>query len=508
MRGAILLLLLALGQPVLPIDDDEGVPTLECTVVLNVKNKSRREVLQEAFAQVGARLEFDYPALLKSGFDLNERVTRDYGELPLRGVMLSLFEYPRIEGIHVVQDGDDWVLTSLSLLKARRDEFSPDWLRAARNAHPMLNHRGEIYELTITGPVDESVFERLQDLPSLRKLSVSGDLSPDIYKHLLNAASLEEVELRSRGPSGIPVGDAAVEALATLPSLKSLHLGETGVTDRGIERLSTFPALRELFIYQESHLTDASLKTIGALQGLKSLSMITYVRNAKEGVATFTAEGYASLSGLHNLEHLTFIHAFNPPSIKVLTLPRLKSIALSGASVDDDTAAHITAMSTLQRVSFEGDILTDEGLRHLSRLPALRVLSFTSQRVTPAGVAALEQLPHLQELRCFTPPTDETLKRVSEIKSLRRLKLTGVPSTRGFAMLSALPALSWLELSGPVDEASLKSLTHLKKLTYLSLSGVDFTQERLDRLRQELPGVHIEAMRPITGGFSPYPSLR
>src|SRR5436190_850930 len=126
MRIAILLLLLTLGQPVFAVDDEEDVHVFDRTVVINATNKSRADLLKEAFAQAGATLEFDRPALASVELVLNEKITRDFGEMPLREAMLLLLDYPRTEGVGIRPDGDGWVLSSLALLKTRRDQFSPD----------------------------------------------------------------------------------------------------------------------------------------------------------------------------------------------------------------------------------------------------------------------------------------------------------------------------------------------------------------------------------------------
>jgi hypothetical protein len=502
MRGALLLVLLALGGPVLA-NDDEDTFVLDRTIVLNAKDKSRGESLKAAFAQAGAKLEFDHQALIKSGFDLNEKVTRDFGESSLRDVMLALCDYPRNEGVHVVADGNGWILTSSALQKERRDQFLPDWLRSARYASPRIDHRGEVNELLIHGPVEPEIHFRLHELPSLRKLTISSSVGIDLVqlRQLSKAASLQELEVHGEPFKGVPIGDAVIEAIAELPSLHSLRLSETGATDKGIERLTKFPALRELFIYQENFLTDSSLKAIGLLQQLKTLSLITYVRNGKQGVAAFSPEGYRALSGMSNLESLTLIHSFHPPVVTDLKLPRLKSLSLSGISANDQAAAQLTTMPTLRRLNFERDVFTDEAIRHFATWPALRSLSFGSDRVTPAGFAALRELPHLEQLSFGLRPSDDILRHVAEISSLRGLSLVEMPSAQGIHILSKLQQLNSLKLHGSVDEMAFRRLPELKSLNSLSLQLTGLTQDRLDRLRKDLPNVRIvPSQPPILGG--------
>ncbi|OAI54053.1 hypothetical protein AYO47_03735 [Planctomyces sp. SCGC AG-212-M04] len=516
MRFALLLLLLALGQPIFAADDDENSFPLDRTVVLNVKDKTRAETLKEAFAQAGIHLEFDHPALVNSERVLNEKFTRDFGESTVREVMLSLLDYPRTEGTYVIPDGDGWVLTSMSVFKSRRDQFLPDWLRSDRNAHPMLNHRGEVYEMTIIGSADETVFKRLHELPSLRKLSISALLNPGPLRHLSKVASLEELEIHGDVFHGERIGDAAIDAIVALPSLRSLRLSETGASDEGIQRLAAFPALRELSVYQENFLTNASLKAIGSLHQLKALSLITYVGNAKQGTAKFSQEGYRALYGMPNLERLDLVHAFQPPVIADLRFPRLKSIYLDGKPANDEAAASLAAIPTLRQLQLERDALSDAGLRQLSTNPAIRRLSFNGQNVSPAGFAALQELPNLEELSFTVAPTDAILQQVANIRSLKRLKLAARPETRStmpsahaLHTLGTLPRLSSLELNGKVEESGLAALSDLKQLNSLSLHLEGLTQQRLDQLRNDLPNVRITATRPFFGGgFNMEPPLR
>jgi hypothetical protein len=485
--------------------DDESDPPLQRRITLKVENESRREALLRAFRYAGVKLEIDTVGMAQSALDLNQQVTREFDETPLHEVMMWLMEHPKHSDVYVTPYGDGWVLSSLNIRKARTDLYLPDWLKGERGIHATVDHRGAVQQVSIQIAMDEDRFRRLQELPALRELSlsVSEGLTANHLQHLSKLESLQKVEfIGLKGDAG-KLGDVAIAAIKDLPSLQHVSLNECGASDKGIEILASMPLLRELIIYQESRLTDASLRAIGKMSQLKLLSLMTYVRNAEEGVAHFTPEGYRALNGMPNLENLNLTHAFYPPSIDGVHFPKLRTVSLFGPNANDTAASQLVTMQTLRSVRFDRDALTDDGLRQLARLSGLRTLSFQSNNVSPEGLAELRNLPQLSELEIRTPANDRALEQIVAISSLQRLTLSSMPTLHGFQKLKALKSLTSLQLNGTASEVGLMSVAELKQLKRLTLHLEGLTQSRLDVLRKEMPETVIDAMRPLTGGGFP-----
>jgi hypothetical protein len=138
-----------------------------------------------------------------------------------------------------------------------------------------------------------------------------------------------------------PAGDADLERLRGLTSLRTLNLYGTRVTDAGLHHLSGLTGLQVLHL-NDTRVTDEGLQHLQGLAQLRELGLY------RTGV---TDAGLVSLRGLSSLQSLT----------------------LSGAAI------------------------TDQGLGQLRSLRGLKQLFLYDTRVTAAGVADLKRaLPTVQ----------------------------------------------------------------------------------------------------------------
>lgn len=107
----------------------------------------------------------------------------------------------------------------------------------------------------------------------------------------------------------------------------------------------------------------------------------------------------------------------------------------------------------------------------------------------------LSGLPRLQVLELhLTPVDDESLKTISELKQLRRLKLARAMDVtdEGVLSLSQLRSLEHLEMNySHLTDRSAKAISGLENLEILSLEG-QFSEESLQHIRQ------LKSLRKLT----------
>jgi hypothetical protein len=158
---------------------------------------------------------------------------------------------------------------------------------------------------------------------------------------------------------------------------------EAGVTDAGAKLLEDMPQLRSLSLRQEARLTDEALKSIGKLGELESLSLDSYVGTRQLGRMRFSANGIRELRGLQELRSLHLVgqevHA------DALRFPKLESLGLGHAAVDDAVAAKIGELRSLRMLELTYCRIGDAGLRVIASLPELRRLDISSTTITDIG---------------------------------------------------------------------------------------------------------------------------
>jgi hypothetical protein len=396
--------------------------------------------------------------------------------------------------------------------EAQIEHHLPDWLKVHHNGGLLasLDDDHNVVSITAGEVMSDELLGKLKTLAKLRELHIGSTrlITPAGLKNLAELSSLQKLTMFSLSQNGTGLGDAVMQNVVGLKSLRELHLNQCGTTDAGIRLLETMPQLTLLDVYAEPRLTDAAIASIAKLKGLKSLSLNSYV-GTEQGWMRFSTDALRSLEALRDLENLH--HVGQPVSADMLTFPRLKSLSLGTASVDDACADRIAQCRQLQALDLVYTKFTDEGMQKIADLPDLRRLNVDSHVITDAGIKHLTRLQKLQHVSLRASRlTDEALRHLTGIKSLTRIDLhgSGEPGVNagtcftiaGVQRLNALPNLRTLWLTN-VDSAGgflgLKELTQLHELT---LMMTNIREEELDALEAALPNTRIH--HATGGGFS------
>lgn len=214
------------------------------------------------------------------------------------------------------------------------------------------------------------------------------------------------------------------------------------------------------------------------------------------------------------------------------SLPRVTNLSLA-AGYKESSLYLLAGLRDLEAFATNG--VSDEGVTVFLQFPKLKRLSFYHTSFTGAGLAQLAELKQFEDLTiggsadARSHVGDEALGQISEIKSLKRLRIYHLMNTNaGIKRLQELPVLEALTLGQagahsprpcPNDETialllemrSLKSLALAESrfgydslarlqrhpaLTQLTLLGVDISEADVERLRSDMPNVRIKVTGP------------
>jgi hypothetical protein len=196
------------------------------------------------------------------------------------------------------------------------------------------------------------------------------------------------IETRPFGPDWLR-GFLGEERLEPLASATVVVIGGPDVNDAALATVCHLTTLDELYVGDDSPISDAGLKQIGGLRRLRYLKLRS---------TPVTDAGLTHLKVLTALEHLDlgFTQVTDHGLIALSGIKNLKELYLFGTDVSDEGLRHLAAISSLEDVDLDLTPITDRGLEHLKGLTRLRKLRVKETGVTDAGVADLKRaLPEL-----------------------------------------------------------------------------------------------------------------
>jgi hypothetical protein len=312
------------------------------------------------------------------------------------------------------------------------------------------------------------------------------DLSPDLVPLIVRLK-----ELRSLSLGNVRVSPKDLALIALLPSLEELH-PSIGLSDAGMAQIAKMQSLQRLNMTAPNRMTDKGLASLGQLESLEVLDLF--------GHPAMTDDGLKALTNLGSLQYLRLgpQGSFTDRGMEHLAaLPSLKVLWLDTGHVTDEGLRHLSKSRSLERLDvYWLDKITDRGIAYLKDMPQFRGLDAGHAQLTDAALADLAAMPgvdwlelpagftdagvrflakldHLEFLRINetreSPLTDEALKAVCQIRSLKELSIGGRRFTDdGIGMLAGLANLETLHIERPgVDNETLKQLAKLPKLRTL-----------------------------------------
>lgn len=246
------------------------------------------------------------------------------------------------------------------------------------------------------------------------------------------------------------ISDADLDALAAIPTLETIDLAETRVTDLGLLRLKGLKNVRELNLLYAELITD-------------------------EGLAVMR------------------------------TWTKVERLNLRGTKVTDNTLALLAGKDSIRTLDIGYAEVTDSGLQYLPKLKGLKELAFGGNKLTEVGLEVLRGLPNLTHLDIagkqrtdsglwFVAVTDIGLDPIASLTELRTLDISGSPvSTKGIQRLAGLKKLERLNLYQDkriTDDAG-AVLAGMSSLKWVDLKESGMTAKGFAALKKARPDLAV-----------------
>lgn len=184
-------------------------------------------------------------------------------------------------------------------------------------------------------------------------------------------------KLRTLGLTFLPISDEAMDVIAGMTELRTLHLGETQVTDVGFKKLATFVRLEELAV--PPGVTDQGLSILGNFPQLELLGL------KQQHVTDISV---AQLQKLPKLTTLAVVGATDENLQTMKALTQLRELNLNLGQLTDQGFQTLLEFKWLQTVGISGDPKFDDTrLMSLSEITDLKFVYFDRHCiVSPKGI--------------------------------------------------------------------------------------------------------------------------
>jgi hypothetical protein len=171
-------------------------------------------------------------------------------------------------------------------------------------------------------------------------------------------------------------------------------------------------------------------------------------------------------------------------------LPHVQEVTLLSLSADDDLG-FLSSCKHLTHLHIYSKGLSDDGLKHLAGLTRLDTLQIVSPKVTGTGCQHVRNLKMLRTLKIGGPVTNEGLKLICALSSVRSLDLAGADiSDEGIRQLAeSLPHLAVIgiaEAKHITDNGIIHLAEHPRTLLVRFTNCPNITTEGQARLRKAI----------------------
>jgi Leucine-rich repeat (LRR) protein len=345
------------------------------------------------------------------------------------------------------------------------------------------------------GTVTDAGMEHLKKLSKLQRFRMEQCQQVTLagVGALTGLSELEELELVEHDH----IDDGVFQHIEMLPRLRKLSLAETAIQGNGLRKLAGLNRLQELNLYR-TRVSDKEAAHIAKLPQLVQLNL---------GDTNISDVGLAQIEGLTRITHLNISGTkITDTGLAYLrSLTEITNLDISRTTIKGDGLKHLAGWSKLNSLKLDTmQEFTGEGLQHFANCSGLHTLDLTWTAVTDAGTADIKQLKQLTDLRLpyygniiggypefwrgLHPDrlTDTALKHIGELTNLKQLQISGGGLTdKGLAYLTRLKKLERLGL-GTLPGIKGEGLNHFSAfplLTSINLGGTEVTDEMLSRLK-------------------------
>jgi len=234
--------------------------------------------------------------------------------------------------------------------------------------------------------------------------------------------------------------DADLAAFQVIPTVQSISLANTQISDDGLSHLTKFHGLRSLDL---NH-TDITDKGLASLQKLRSLSQLKL--------------GYTSVSVSSAVFLARHLHC--------------PSLDLSGLNMTDDDVSLLGDKRFLNVLELRDNQLTDKGIKEILASSNLESLDLSGNNFDGSCLAGnFSTIPTV--ILEHVPLTDAIFASIDKRTSIQRMVLSNTQMTN--AALRGIVNFNQLELGdGAIDDQGL-ALSGITSLTFLKLKSKQFT---------------------------------
>ena len=313
--------------------------------------------------------------------------------------LASISKLTNLQELHLIRTGPKFTSAGLAHLRRlkhlRKLDLGFAWINDAR-------YLMALPQLEFVKPVELTI-ENMKALSGLRNLKSLGVFLPS----------------PPNGSIDDPVAASQLGALGNLEEL--IFCGSAGgrfISDEEVACLESLDRLKKLLVGGSNHLTDLSLTSISKLGQLESLGFSVF-NNA--GVTRNGLKQLSSLTNLHTLDvkvHPVVTGPADGVTLDFSALPNLKTLTLSGCSLQDADIASLAGLHHLEWLRLEG-AFTQEGLRCLKDLHELKLFSISGITCTADDhLGNLGGLTKLEDLTLRGRITDNALRHLSGLGSI------------------------------------------------------------------------------------------
>ncbi len=240
---------------------------------------------------------------------------------------------------------------------------------------PTRTQQANVRTLRLVGDRATVDCDLLSTLPNLKQLTLAGRSPHQAAWRLTKPLpAIEELSLRS-------ATDCDAAQLRFCPSLTSLILRRTSISDNALEYVSKMSELRKLDI-RGTWVTGRTLDQLVACRDLEVLDLSwTHIRH----------QYLANLAGFEHLKELKLSNTqIGDEGCEPLArLPALEILDVSRTNVTDAGMKHLANCRRLQQLDISFTSVTDQGLERLSKCASLKALALRNTAATPNGLRPL-----------------------------------------------------------------------------------------------------------------------